>query len=54
MKSGKSPKPAKKLDLNRETIRRLSDCELPGAQGAQMKTSEGGGNCYSLFIDGCG
>ena len=44
----------KKLNLSKETVRRLAEVELTGVEGAQMKTSEGGGNCYSLFIDGCG
>ncbi|HEV2856729.1 MAG TPA: class I lanthipeptide [Thermoanaerobaculia bacterium] len=54
MKSGKSSKSAKKLNLSRETIKKLSESDLEGVQGAQMKTSETGGNCYSLMIDGCG
>jgi len=42
-----------KLTLNRETIVRLSDADLADVQGAQMKTSEGGGNCFT-FADSCG
>jgi hypothetical protein len=53
MKSGKS-KRTKKLVLNKETLTKLSDLDLIGVEGAQMKTSETGGNCYSLMIDGCG
>lgn len=51
MKSGKS---AKKLSLSRETLKKLSESDLEGVLGGQMKTSETGGNCYSLMIDGCG
>lgn len=53
MKSRKSSQPTNKLALNKETLTKLSECDLEGVQGAQMKTSETGGNCYSLMIDGC-
>jgi hypothetical protein len=52
MKSNRSN--VKKLTLNRETIKLLSDHDMENVQGAQMKTSEGGGNCYSLAVDTCG
>jgi hypothetical protein len=52
MKSTRSA--ARKLNLNRETIKLLSDADVKEAQGAQMKTSEGGGNCYSIAVDTCG
>lgn len=43
----------KKLKLSKETIRSLSESDLAGVQGGQMKISDEG-NCYSLMIDGCG
>jgi hypothetical protein len=54
MKSRKPRNPGRKLNLCKETILSLDEGILVEVQGAQMKTSETGGNCYSLMIDGCG
>ena len=55
MKSGQSHKPLKKLVLNKETLKKLSESDLAWAQGGMMPVSgDDGKGCGSYDINGCG